>query len=184
MAQETLPVLAEEARVVAAQELRHPSLYSILVDLAEASPLPRVARLRFGFQEILRGRILGTRLKTCWVDMPLDPRRAVMGFVGTFGRQQFRQLASLSGVEFPPPALDLRELRLETPDILRLLTERPWLETTGRLGTVQLSVFLHEGRLAWRALQEVDRVGLRTIFFDARNGNALFEKVDRDASAT
>lgn len=114
--------------------------------------------------------------------MSLEPRAVVIGSVGTFGREQFRQLASSSGVEFPPPILDLRELRLEAMTVLRLLSERPLLETTGDLGTVQLSVFLHEGHLAWRALQEVDRIGFRTIFFDARNGDVLFEKVDRYAA--
>jgi hypothetical protein len=148
-----LPILAEQARAVAARELRHPSLSSVLVELAEASPLPRVVRVRFNFQEVLRGWLRGTRLKSCWVDVSLQRRAVVIGSVGTFGREQFRQLASVRGIEFPPPVLDLGELRLEAADVLRLLKERPLLGTTLGLGEVQLGVCLHEGRLAWRALQ-------------------------------
>lgn len=179
--QETLPTLAEQARVVAARELRHPSLSGVLVDLAEASPLPRVARVRFGFQKVLRGWSLGTRLKSCRVDVTLEPRAVVMSSVGTYGREQeqFRQLAS-SGIGFPPPALDLRELRLEATDVLRWLGDRPLLGTTLGLGDVQLSIVVREGRLAWRVVQEVDAVGLRTIFLDARNGDVLFEQIHRN----
>jgi hypothetical protein len=32
------------------------------------------------------------------------------------------------------------------------------------------------------SVHEVERVGLRTIFFDARNGNVLFEKIDREVA--
>jgi len=80
---------------------------------------------------------------------------------------------------FPPPGLNLDELRLEAVDILRVLEEHSPFGLRAGLGTVHLSVFRHAGHLAWRALQEVEGVGIRTLFLDAGDGQVLFEKVDR-----
>jgi hypothetical protein len=43
-------------------------------------------------------------LKVCWVEIGLDPQSVVTGPVGTFGRRQFEHLASIPGMNFPPPA--------------------------------------------------------------------------------
>jgi hypothetical protein len=103
----------------------------------------------------------------------------VVGPVGAFGQKQFKELASIEGMDFPPPKLNLDGLRLEAVDVLRVLEEHSPLELRAGLGTVHLSVFLHDGHLAWRALQEVEGVGFRTLFLDAGDGHVLFEKVDR-----
>jgi hypothetical protein len=46
------------------------------------------------------------------------------------------------------------------------------------MGRLALSVCVHEGHLAWRALQEVPAVAFRTLLVDAGDGNVLHEKVD------
>ena len=120
----------------------------------------------------------GDTLKACWVDVGLAPASVTTGPVGTFGRQQFKQLASVQGMDFPPPHLDLDPLRLEPVDVLRALENQPFGTGAG-LGRVDLGLFHYEGHLAWRVLQEVEGVGLRTLFLAADDGHVLFEKVDR-----
>jgi hypothetical protein len=101
----------------------------------------------------------------------------VIGPVGTFGRRQLKQLASVPGTSFPPPCLDLDQLQLEPADVLQMLKDKPLGESTG-VGAVDLSLFCHEGQLAWRVLQEVASAGFRTLVLHARDGQVLYEKVD------
>src|SRR5262245_55343685 len=122
-ASETLPALAEKARVAAAAVLRHATLFSVLVDLAAKKSTLRPVKYHFGFQQILHGLIMGPRLRTCWVDLTLEPRSLAVAPVGTFGRKQFKELASIEGMDFPPPTLTLDGLRLEALDVLRALEE-------------------------------------------------------------
>jgi hypothetical protein len=179
----TLRALAEEARALARRELGRATLYSVLVELAggEWSQSPR--HLRFGFQELKRNLLFGTKLKACWVELRSEPRSARILSTGTYGRRQFTELAALRGVDFPPPALDLTRLRLEIPDVVASV------QRTGpfgaAMGTLDLSVCVHDGRLAWRALQEAPGVGFRTLLVDAGDGSVLHEKVDwwRDRAA-
>lgn len=175
---ESLRVAAESARAAAARVLSDPSLYSVLVDLRERELVPRPVKLRFGFQEFQRRPIAGDRLKVCWVDVGLDLPSVVTGSLGTFGRQQFKELASIQGMDFPPPRLDLDSLQLEVVDVLRVLGNRP-LRTGAGLGSLDLSLFCYEGHLAWRVLQEVRALGFRTLFLHAGDGRVLFEKVDQ-----
>lgn len=168
--------MAEQARTVAARELRHGELYSALVDLCPGEA-PAVASFQFGFQELTSGLMFGKRLKTCFIEVSVKARSARMTSAGTYGPEQFKTLAETPGLEFPPPALDLRGLQLEVEDVWRILqTTSPF---GAKMGEVALSIFVHEGRLAWRALQDVDRVGFRTLFLDAGDGHVLYEKVDR-----
>jgi hypothetical protein len=96
--------------------------------------------------------------------------------VGTYGQRQFEQLSKISGVPFPPPTIDLRELKLEAEDAWRVLqTTSPFATNTG---DVTLSLCVHEGRPAWRGLQDVPGSGFRTVFLDAADGRVLYEKVD------
>jgi hypothetical protein len=174
---EPLRVLAAEAHAAAARVLRTPALSSVIVGLAEGRFRLEPARIQFAFQEVRRGLLGGDVLKTCWVDVGLQPRLVAAGPVNAFGRQQFQQLASIPGFSFPPEILDLDEVRLEPADILRLVTEGSLARgaTTERL---ELGLCRHEGRLAWRVLQELKPVGVRTLFVDAASGHVLYEQVD------
>lgn len=174
---ESLRVAAGAAYVAAARVLNEPSLYSVLVDVRETKSVLRPVKLRFGFQRIQRRLIVGDTLKVCWVDVDLDSLSVVTGSVGTFGRQQFNRLASIQGMSFPPPQLDLDHLHLAPGDVLRVLEDQPLGPGAG-LGVVDLSLFCYEGHLAWRVLQEVLGVGFRTLFLHAGDGHLLFEKVD------
>ena len=168
--------MAEQARTVAARELRHGELYSVLVDLSP-DETPAVSSFQFGFQELKSGLLSGPQLKTCFVEVSVKTGSARLMSSGTFGPDQFKALAAIPGNEFPPPALDLRGLQLEVEDVWRILaTTSPFGANTGE---VALSLFVHEGRLAWRALQDVAAVGFRTLFLDAGDGQVLYEKVDR-----
>jgi hypothetical protein len=111
------------------------------------------------------------------VDVGLDPPSIATSAVSTFGRRQFGALASVPGVDFPPPRLDLDALRLEPVDVLRLLESQPLRPGSG-LGSVDLSLFRYDGRLAWRALEDVPDAGVRTLYVDAGTGEVLLEKVD------
>jgi hypothetical protein len=156
----TIRQLAEEARALASRRLSAPR------------------RVQFGFQELRRGWLRGARLKVCWVEHCLEPRSTRILSVGTHGRPQLEELASVPGMTFPPPALDLGALRLEVADVLRRLAQTsPFGDA---LGEVSLGVCVHEGTLAWRALQEVP-AGFRTVFLDAADGRVLYEKIDRAA---
>lgn len=169
--------MAERARTVAAHELPHGELYSVLVDLCEGEAAPAVSSFQFGFQELQTGLLLGKRLKTCFIEVSVKTGSAKMTSAGTFGRDQFKTLAETPGLEFPPPALDLRGLQLEVEDVWRILAATS--PFGANMGEIALSIFVHEGRLAWRALQDVAAVGFRTVFLDAADGHVLYEKVDR-----
>lgn len=173
---ETLRALVVEARRLAERELAQATLYSVLVDLAEGAWLPRARRLRFGFQQLKRNLLLGTRLKACWVEFCFEPRTWRIISTGTYGRRQFQELATIPGAEFPPPMLDLTCLRLEIPELVATLQRTSPLGVA--MGTVSLGVCVHDGQLAWRALQEVPGVGFRTLLVDAGDGHVLYEKVD------
>jgi len=173
---ELLRTLADDARAVAARELADAKLYSVLVDLADGEWATRPRSLRFGFQELKRGFLLGTRLRTCWVELCSEPRALTVLSAGTYGRRQFMRLATLPGLEFPPPTLDLSRLRLEIPDVVTMLKRMSRLGET--MGTLALSVCVHDGHVAWRALQEVAEVGFSTLLIDAADGHVLYEKVD------
>ena len=84
----------------------------------------------------------------------------------------------MEGTSFPPPGLNLDELRLEASDVLVVLGEHSPIERNVAPGKVQLSLFSHNGRLAWRALQDKEGAGMRTLFLDAKDGQVLFEKFD------
>jgi hypothetical protein len=173
---EALRTLADEAQGVAARELAGARLYSVLVELSEGPWVSRPRLLRFGFQEMKRGFLLGTRLKTCWVELCSEPRTVRVMSTGTYGRRQFSELTTVPGLEFPPATLDLTRLRLEIPEIVAMLQRMsPFGEV---MGTLALSVCIHDGHLAWRALQEVANVGFSTRLVDAEDGRVLFEKVD------
>lgn len=174
---ESLRVVAEEARAAAARVLSDPSLFSVLVDFRETKSAPRPVKLRLGFQRLRRWPIVGDRLKVCWVDVVLDSYSIETGLVGTYGRRQFKQLASIQGIEFPPSRLDLDSLNLEPVDVLSALKNRP-LGIGAGFGRVDLGLCHYEGHLAWRVLQEVQTVGFRTMFLHAGDGHVLFEKVD------
>ena len=77
-------------------------------------------------------------------------------------------------MEFPPSRLQLDALQLEPSDVLRIVENRP-VGTGAELGNIALSLFNHEGRLAWRVVQEIDALGARTLFLDARDGRVLYE---------
>ena len=178
MADESLVrAMAERARTAAAHELRHGELYSVLVDLCQDEAAPAVASFQFGFQELKSGRLFGKKLKTCFIEVSVKTGSARMTSSGTYGPDQFKTLAATPGLEFPPPALDLRGLQLEVEDVWRILAATS--PFGANMGEVALSIFVHEGRLAWRALQEVAAVGFRTLFLDAGDGQVLYEKVDR-----
>ena len=168
--------MAERARTVAARELREGELYAVLVDLCPGEE-PAVSSFQFGFQELKSGFLFGKRLKVCFVEVSVKSRSAKLMSSGTYGRDQFKTLAEIPGGGFPPPALDLRGLQLEVEEVWRILAaSSPF---GANMGEVALSIFVHEGRLAWRALQDVDRLGVRTLFLDAGDGHVLYEKVDR-----
>jgi hypothetical protein len=171
---EGLSTLADEARAQAAVELSHPALYSVLVECGEgASAEPQ--RIQFGFQQLHRGRIRGDRLKTCWIETVLAPRSTRIVVVGTYGRDQFKALAGVTGMVFPPPALDLSALRLELDEVLTAIQRTsPFASPSGKLS---LSVCLYSDHLAWRVLQEAV-AGFRTVFLHAEDGRVLFEKID------
>ena len=174
---ESLRVIAEAARAAAARVLGNPSLYSVLVDLRETKSEPRPVKLRFGFQRLRRWPIIGDRLKDCWVDVILDPYSVEIGSVGNYGRQQFKQLANIQGIEFPAPRMDLDSLRIEPVGVLRILKNKP-LGVGAGYGRVDLGLTHYEGHLSWRVLQEVQNVGFRTLLLHAGDGHVLFEKVD------
>jgi len=173
---ELLRTLADEARAIAASELTDAKLYSVLVDLAEGEWVPSPRLIRFGFQELKRGFLLGTRLKACWVELCSEPRTFEVLSAGTYSRRQFMQLSMLQGLEFPPPTLDLSRLRLGIPDVVAMLQRMSRLGET--MGSLALSVCVHDGSVAWRALQEVAEVGFSTLLIDAEDGRVLYEKVD------
>jgi hypothetical protein len=173
---ETLRVLAEEARGLALRELGQATLYSVLVDLGEGAWSQRPHHLRFGFQELKRSLLFGTRLKACWVEFRPEPRSLRIVSTGTYGRRQFTELAAIQGIEFPPPALDLTRLQLEIPEVAAMLQRT--CPFGGGMATLSLGVCVHEGHLAWRALQEVSAVGFRTLLVDAGDGHVLHERVD------
>jgi hypothetical protein len=177
---ESVCALADAARAAAERVLRAPSLYSVLVDLQDTSSGCRPVRLRFGYQEIRRRWVGGDTLRACWIDVGLEPRSVAVGPAGTFGRQQFDKLASIPGMDFPPPSLDLTALGLEPVDVLRAVEDRPVALGAGP-GQVELSLFQYDGQLAWRVLQEVHPVGVRTLYLHAGDGRVLFEKVDRSS---
>jgi hypothetical protein len=174
----SLRAAAEAARDAAARHLGEPALYSVLVDLRETSAGLQPVTLRFGFQQVRRRLIGGETLRACWVDVDLDPPALRSGPVSTFGRGQLGRLASVPGLPFPPPRLDLDELRLEPAGVLRAVAERSFGPGPDP-GRVDLSLCRHDGHLAWRVLQEVVGVGVRTLFLHAGDGRVLFEKVDR-----
>ena len=174
-------VLATAALDAARRVLDSPALYSVLVDLRETALARQPIRLRFGFQEVRRRLMRGDIVRVCWVDIDLDPPSIATGEVGTFGRRQLQKLASIPGLDFPPHRLDLDALRLEPIDVLRLLEDRP-SGIGPSLGNVELSLFRHGGRLAWRVLQDVGAAGFRTLYVDAGTGEVLLEKVDSGAA--
>jgi len=178
---DSVRVIAGVAQAAAAGVLRNPSLYSVLVDLQVAGSTSKPVALRFGFHEVARRLMGGDRLKACWVDVTLHPRSVTAGPVGTFGRRQLEQMASIPGVNFPPPQLDLGALRLEPADVLRILADRP-MAGSAEPARVDLSLFQSEGRLMWRVLQDVPAVGVRTLHVDAETGRVLLEKVDFDTN--
>ena len=173
---ETVRVLVVEAQRLAERELTQATLYSVLVDLAEGAWAPRARCLRFGFQQLKRTLLLGTRLKTCWVEFCSEPRTLKITSTGTYGRRQFRELVAVPGVEFPPPILDLTRLRLEIPELVAMLQRTSPLGVA--MGTVRLGLCVHDGHLAWRALQEVAEIGFRTLLVDADDRHVLYDKVD------
>ena len=122
-ASDTLRACAEEARAAAAAVLTRATLFSVLVELAQNKSVLKPVRYQFGFQELLDGLILGPRLRTCWVNLSVNPRSVAVGASGTFGRKQFKELASIEGADLPPPPINLDELRLEAVDVLRVLDE-------------------------------------------------------------
>ncbi len=182
----SLALLALEASAsqVAARVLREPTLYSVLVDLRESRTARLVDEMRFGYQHHRRSLLFGETLKVCWVEAKPDPLSVTLGSSGTYRREQFAQLASIQGWEFPPARLDLDALQLEPSDVVRILDSRP-VGHHAELGDIALSLFNHEGRLAWRVLQEVGTLGMRTVFLDARDGRVLYERSSpsRDGSA-
>jgi hypothetical protein len=171
-----LRVLADEARALARRELGQATLYSVLVDLPEGEWSHRPRRVRFGFQALKRSLLSGPELRACWVEVRPEPTSSRIVSTGTFGRRQFRELAARRGHEFPPPALDLTRIRLEVPDVVAMLRRTSPLGAA--MGRLDLSVCVCEGRLAWRALQEVPAVGFRTLLVDAGDGSVLHEHVD------
>ena len=170
----SIAVLETSARQVAARVLREPVLYSVLVDLRDSRTPQPIDEVRFGYQQHRKSLIFGETLKVCWVDVKPDPLSATLGSSGTYRREQFSQLASIQGLEFPPSRLQLDALQLEPSDVLRIVENRP-VGTGAELGNIALSLFNHEGRLAWRVLQEIDALGARTLFLDARDGRVLYE---------
>jgi hypothetical protein len=173
---QTLRALTEQARDLATGELEQPSLYSVLVDLAPSTSVPRARHLRFGFQQLKRGLVSEATLKACWVEWRAESQTLTVISAGTCGHRQFRELAAMRGVEFPPPTLDLARLRLEIADVLAILQHAsPFGEI---MGSVDLGLCVHDGRLAWRVLQEVSDAGFRTLLVAADDGQVLYDKVD------
>ena len=76
--------------------------------------------------------------------------------------------------------LDLDEASVqrftEQPRFLVRIVEKRSVDTSAKLGDIALSLFNHEGRLAWRVLQEIGTSNLRTMFLDASDGRLLYEK--------
>ena len=107
----------------------------------------------------------------------LDPYSVGICSIGNYGRRQFKQLANIQGIEFPAPRMDLDSLRIEPVGVLRILKNKP-LGVGAGYGRVDLGLTHYEGHLAWRVLQEVHKVGFRTLFLHAGDGHVLFEKVD------
>jgi hypothetical protein len=174
---ETLRALADEARGLAARELGRPRLCSVQTEFAEGAWVGGPREIRFGFQELRRRLALGTTLKACDVALQIAPRSLRIVSASSFGRRQVEELSAIPGAAFPPPTLELAGLRLEISDVLDVLRRNPVLGTA--MGTLSLGLCVHDGRLAWRALQEVPRVGFRTLVLDAGAGHVLYEKVDR-----
>lgn len=174
---------ARDAALAAIGGMSRPALYSVLVDLTDSPSGPVPASLQFGFQELLTGWLFGERLRTCFVVVRLQPRAITVGAVGTYGREQFKALRTIRGLEFPPPPLDLDHLRIGPLQVLDLIRAKPLPAASQGLGDMRLSLCCHEAHLAWRALQEVPRVGFRTLLLDARDAHVLFEKID-DAVAS
>jgi hypothetical protein len=167
---------AAEGAALAACELKQPSLYSLLVDLAGDSWNRAPRKIRFGFQELRQSTLFGTTLTACWVQVSLRPRSSRIISSGTYGARQFAELNAVQGFEFPPPTLDLSCLRLGTEDVVVTLQRTTPLGPV--MGSLGLSLCLHDGRLSWRALQEAPESGCRTVVVDAGDGQLLFEKID------
>lgn len=175
-AAETLRTLADEARGLAVRELGRPRLFSVQTEFAEGAWVGGPREIRFGFQELRRRLAVGTTLKMCFVALQMAPRSLRIVSAGTFGRRQVEELSAIRGAAFPPPTLELAGLRLEIADVLDVLRGNTVLGTAP--GTLSLGLCVHDGRLAWRALQEVPGVGFRTLLLDAGAGHVLYEKVD------
>jgi hypothetical protein len=169
--------LANEAAALAARHLKSPKLYSVLVDFAEGISIPSPQYFRFGFQQLRKSLILGTRLAACWVECGVEASSLRVISSGTYGARQVEQLAGIQGMQFPPPTLELSQLRLGVEQVVEALQRASPLGAS--LGTLALSLCVHDNHLAWRVLQEVAAVGFRTLVVDARDGHVLFDKVDR-----
>lgn len=173
---DSLRALAAEGAVLAGRELKPPGLYSMLVDLAGDVWNRAPREIRFGFQELRQSPIFGTRLTACWVQVSLRPRSSRIISSGTYGAQQVAELSAVQGFEFPPPTLDLSYLRLGVEDVLAILQRTTRLGPL--MGSLGLSLCLHNGRLSWRAQQEVPESGYRAAVVDAGDGQLLFENTD------
>ncbi len=138
--------------------------------------LPQHSRWQFEFQRLRRRMFQGSSLDTCWVEVCLQPQSVRLVSSGTYGRQQIEQLLAIQGFEFPPRPIDLGAVRLEVADVLDALA-RPGERSRGA-GELTLSLCVHEGRLAWRALQDAPRSGVRTLILDAADGRVLYDRGD------
>lgn len=164
--------LANEASALAARHLKRPELYSVLVDFAEGVSSPP-QQLRFGFQQLRRSLILGTRLAACWVEFGVESSSLRIISSGTYGARQVKELADIQGMQFPPPTLELSRLRLGVEVVVEVLQRAPPVGTS--IGALGLSLCIHDSHLAWRVHQEVAAVGFRTLIVDAGDGHVFFD---------
>ena len=136
--------------------------------------LPKHSRWQFEFQRLQRRMFRSPGLNTCWVEVCLEPHSVRLMSSGTYGPQQIEQLAAIPGFEFPLRPIDVAAVRLEVADVLAGLA-RPGGLPRGA-GELTLSICIHEGRLAWRVLQDAPRSGVRTLILDAADGRVLYDR--------
>lgn len=168
--------VAESAHALGAKHLPGGSLSAVVIRFAADAWGPRQSVWQFQFQAVRRRPIFGSGLAACWVEVCVEPGSVRLLSTGTFGPGQVKELASVPGFEFPPRALDLSAILFDVSDVVRKL-KSPGPFGPGA-GALVLSTCIYNGRLAWRALQDVPGAGVRTLLLDAGDGRVLFDKTD------
>ncbi|MDH4067031.1 MAG: hypothetical protein OEW19_21735 [Acidobacteriota bacterium] len=160
--------------------MRTPSLYSVTVEYDAAAP--ERGTMVCGFQQERRTWLGRALLDVCQVRVLDDPDSAAVSSYGTFGRQQYRQLAAIKESPFPPRPLDLSGLAIEPDEARSRMRDHARHESPD--ATVEprcpgLVLTIHQGIVAWQGTVDFDGVGIHTVILDGASGAVLFHKFDR-----